>query len=141
MEKPSKNMIEWALDLAVSNIRQYCKSPLLRFSKYKSLTNRSNNYIFCYVGKEPAGFITFRFSKDTAYVFELHVEENYRSQGIGTLLLNECKVQYNEIVGRVVLYVYRENTRGLEFYRRNGFEINKEYKCNKFYEMVLNKRD
>ncbi|CAD25460.3 putative zinc finger protein [Encephalitozoon cuniculi GB-M1] len=139
MERLGKDLMEWAMGLVVANLRGYCRSPLLRFSKAKSLRNRKNNYILCLAGEKPVGFIMFRFSRDTTYVFELHVEEKYRSLGIGTLLLDECRKQYDSIVRRIVLYVYRENIRGLGFYMRNGFEVNREYKCDTFYEMVFNK--
>ncbi|AFN83187.1 putative zinc finger protein [Encephalitozoon romaleae SJ-2008] len=139
IERLSKDLLKWAVNLVVSNLGRYCRSPLMKFSKAKSLKNKNNNYIFCFVGEVPVGFITFRFSRDTTYVFELHVEKEHRSLGIGALLLDECKKQYDKVVRRIVLYVYRENSRGLKFYERNGFRINEGYECSRFYEMILEK--
>lgn len=96
-----------------------------------------NRFVFHMIGNKPVGFTTYRYSKDTAYVFELHVEEKYRSLGLGSKLLSECTGMCPDIVAKVVLYVYKENLRGLEFYRKNGFEVNEEYSDGKFHEMVF----
>lgn len=139
IEKPCSDFLEWAINLAVRNVEEYTKSRLLRHSKSKSIRNRMNNFVFCFVEDKPVGFITFRFSRDTAYVFELHVEEEYRSLGIGTSLLNECKGMYSDTVRKIVLYVHKENPRGIRFYEVHGFEVNERYKDKGFREMVFRK--
>lgn len=139
VERPGKGLVEWAVGLAVANTSRWSRSRLLRSSKARSLGNRKNNYIVCFVGDKPVGFATLRFSRDTAYVLELHVEEGHRSQGIGTQLLDRCRREHEDVVRQVVLYVYKENLRGIEFYRRNGFEINEGYGCDVFHELVLSR--
>jgi ribosomal protein S18 acetylase RimI-like enzyme len=136
----SRELIEWAAELAVNNISKYVLVPMLKHSKLRSLRNKENNYVVCYDSSVPVGFITFRFSGVSAFVYELHVEEKYRLLGVGSKLLAHCKSMYSDVVARVVLYVHRTNVGGVQFYRKNGFCVNKRYASPRFYEMVFEKR-
>lgn len=52
----------------------------------------------------------------------LFVGESAQSQGVGTQLLNRAKARRTQLF----LSVYRENTRALAFYQREGFSIQQE---------------
>lgn len=52
----------------------------------------------------------------------IFVDSEYRSQGIGKLLLDHAKSLYNKLT----LSVYKRNTRAAEFYLREGFAADRE---------------
>lgn len=63
--------------------------------------------------------------KDTKniWVDEICVDEKYRSQGIGKLLINEIKKIAKEIgCNKIELNVWEFNERAREFYNENGFQ-------------------
>jgi GNAT superfamily N-acetyltransferase len=86
------------------------------------------------VGGEVVGFVHILLmeSKNIAclkreknvYIQDMAVDEKYRSQGIGTLLMGAVK-QYGRDHGAsfVRTQVFPKNEDGLRFYRRNGFEV------------------
>ena len=66
----------------------------------------------------PAGFIGLT---DT-YIAGLFVNKEVRSQGIGKKLLDHAKSLKPELT----LKVYQQNTRAVEFYKREGFAATEE---------------
>lgn len=56
------------------------------------------------------------------YIAGIFVDGNYRSQGIGKKLLDYLKEVYTELT----LQVYEKNSRAVDFYKREGFEIEAE---------------
>jgi GNAT superfamily N-acetyltransferase len=86
------------------------------------------------VGGEVVGFVHILLmeSKNIAclkreknvYIQDMVVDEKYRSQGTGTLLMGAVK-QYGRDHGAsfVRTQVFPKNEDGLRFYRRNGFEV------------------
>jgi ribosomal protein S18 acetylase RimI-like enzyme len=61
-------------------------------------------------------------SETSLYLQDLVVTSEYRSQGIGTILMNEAK-KYGRENGADFFrtQVFPQNTDGLRFYERNGF--------------------
>ena len=61
-------------------------------------------------------------SETSLYLQDLVVTSEYRSQGIGTILMNEAK-KYGKEKGADFFrtQVFPQNTDGLRFYERNGF--------------------
>ena len=53
------------------------------------------------------------------YIEGIFVSDEMQSQGIGKILLNYAKNKRNKLL----LNVYRKNTRAISFYQREGFEI------------------
>jgi ribosomal protein S18 acetylase RimI-like enzyme len=135
-----RGLVRWAVELAVRNISAFAPAPMLRHSKLKSLTSKRNNFVVCYDSGAPVGFITFRFTRESAFVHELHVEEKYRMMGVGSKLLGHCKSMYSDAITRIVLYVHRTNSGGLQFYRNNGFCVSERYSNPRFYEMIFEKQ-
>ncbi|MBO4701748.1 MAG: GNAT family N-acetyltransferase [Lachnospiraceae bacterium] len=61
-------------------------------------------------------------SETSLYLQDLVVTSEFRSQGIGTILMNEAK-KYGKEKGDDFFrtQVFPQNTDGLRFYERNGF--------------------
>jgi putative acetyltransferase len=73
--------------------------------------------IFIYQDKdEIRGFIGIT---DNGYIAGLFVSSKFQSQGIGRKLLGHCQQLYQ----RLELDVFVENERAVNFYKKNGFEI------------------
>jgi ribosomal protein S18 acetylase RimI-like enzyme len=161
MHRLERRVLEWALELTVNDIMPYSACNLLKTSKRRALSSRKNNTIVCFstqssapaeqhtvfdkqpcvsaeLSSTPVGFIMFRFARTVMYVFELHVAEPHRSQGIGSMLLLQSIQAYADKTSSVVLYVHKQNTRAQAFYSKNGFKINHTYKNKSFHEMVFN---
>ena len=66
---------------------------------------------------EKSGLIVGFIGLSGYYVAGLFVDPDYRSQGIGRLLLNHVKA----IKSRLQLHVYCKNIRAVRFYQREGF--------------------
>ena len=74
------------------------------------------------------------------YIEGIFVSEKRQSQGIGKLLLDYAK----DRKPKLLLNVYKKNTRAISFYRREGFEIQHEDRDKttgeKEYAMIWQKR-
>lgn len=73
------------------------------------------------------------------FIEGLFVDPKYRSKGIGKQLLDYVKLNHHILK----LNVYVKNIRAVDFYKRNGFYINKnfvdELTSEKNYEMIWSK--
>lgn len=96
---------------------------------YKDLTNGKYGKCFiAYVGGNPAGYVALA-PKDFGYrkskyieIENIGVDPKYRSQGIGKLLIEEAvKWAKEKHATKLWVSAYWENTRALDFYRKNGF--------------------
>lgn len=122
---------EWTFNLTVNNMSPYIKRNLLHASKRKSLSNKISNFIIYFINEEPAGFVMYRNEKRGIFLYELQVAEEYRNQGIGTKLLNECKK-----FECVELCVYRVNESAKRLYLRNEFKVvDEDKRC--FYMLYI----
>lgn len=142
VEKPSRDLKKWAIDLVVDNMKVFNKTSLLRHAKSKSIYNPENTFVVSFTDDtsqvKPNGFITLRIFSEVLYIYEIHVEKNSQGQGIGTKLLEFVKDTFN--VSLFILYVYKVNKKAIKFYKTNGFEINKSAKCDiKYFEMISKK--
>jgi putative acetyltransferase len=84
---------------------------------YSNVLDSSSTYVF-EEGNELKGFVSL--SGDT--LAALFVSPCYQGKGIGKQLILKSKA----IRKKLVLNVYKENKRSIEFYRKNGFKIIKE---------------
>lgn len=53
------------------------------------------------------------------YIAGIFVKDNMQNNGIGKLLINECKKKYNKLT----LNVYEKNEKAVKFYIREGFYV------------------
>lgn len=96
---------------------------------YKKLASGEYGKCFiAYIDGKPAGYIALAV-KDFGYrkgkyieVENMGVSPEYRSHGVGHLLIEKA-VEWAKEKGATKLYVsaYWKNTKGLSFYKRNGF--------------------
>ncbi len=132
--KLDKKNIDKIVFLVLDGIRDYNNHHLLAYSKKKSLSNKKNRFIVLYVCSEISGFLMFRKEKECSYIYEIHVEQRYRSKGFGQILLNKL---YELTIGEVlVLFVHKKNVRAQKFYLKNGFKPDRNYVSTKQFMMV-----
>ena len=104
------------------------------FEQVKQLLPDAKLYIYEEFPASPCGFIGM--SGD--YIAGIFVKDSARSQGIGKQLLDYIKADRQ----RLTLKVYEKNKRALQFYQREGFQIQSESldenTGEQEYEMVWN---
>lgn len=60
---------------------------------------------------------------DTAYIWQLHVDQEYRQRGIGTALVDQaCQAGIQEAVSSVTALVAVDNVPSQRLFKTNGFE-------------------
>ena len=107
------------------------------------LMREEQNYIQCFVAEtetnEIVGFAQYFFayftwSGKSLYLGDLYVKELYRSKKVGLKLLKKIfEVAKEENCKRLTWQVLNWNTSAIEFYKKLGAEIDKEWiNCN-FY--------
>src|SRR5579862_5427974 len=106
---------------------------------------RMKNALFALHEDKPVGTITYIFgdkikSKHVARIFAVYVHPDYRRLGIGRKLLETAleQIQNNKEIGKVQLFVNKDQAAAVALYRRAGFsvagELSKEIKVgDKFY--------
>lgn len=100
----------------------------------ETILPQSEVYVFLY-NNSISGFIGL----NDDFIEGLFVDSKYRSKGIGKQLLDYVKLNHHILK----LNVYVKNIRAVDFYKRNGFYINKnfvdELTSEKNYEMIWSK--
>lgn len=100
-----------------------------------------------------AAYVTFRFEWDdedepeypVLFLYEIQVAEEYRGRGLGTILMDHLKKIADHFeLRKILLTVFKINTRALEFYKKVGFGIdaNSPSSCgfhDETYEILSNK--
>lgn len=72
-----------------------------------------------------AGFLLSQYQENRCHILSFGVSEIYRKQGFGTQLINSMKEYICNRAEMISLYVHVENEIAINFYKKNGFEINK----------------
>jgi len=83
--------------------------------EYFSKTVENENVIVAQSGDKVVGFCSY---KDN-WLNHLYVSPEYQGKGVGTALLNDAKTHNSELR----LWVFQKNTKAIDFYKRNGFEL------------------
>ena len=83
---------------------------------------------------EIIGTVQLRYKgKKSACIWLLFVEENYRREGIATLLVNECcKMAKQEHCQTLGLIVDKDNEPAMSLYHKLGFKFSYEYEDNTY---------
>lgn len=139
----SKDNVIKTAEMIVTGLKAFIDIPLLKHSKMKSLSNKSNHFIL--IGKnkdntkhnefsgEIGGFLMYRIENDKCLIFEIHVSKEHQGQGYGTRMLEELfKDQKGKII---ILFVYKKNTAAIKFYQSRGFKIQEKFESESYYEM------
>lgn len=81
-------------------------------------------------GKVVGFIIAIRKDIDEMRILMLAVDEKYRRQGIGSMLMKQIMMKFPEI-RRIYLEVKVNNKEAIKFYKKHGFKIKE--KLNNFY--------
>lgn len=114
VEKTYKNMLAYTKDMSANIIGAYLNDSFVGF-------------IWGYKTKEDSNKVHINY---------FFVDENYRGNGIGTELLDALEKIFNHV--SFELLVLKNNTKAINFYRNNGFEIIDEYDTK--YKMQKNNK-
>lgn len=68
-------------------------------------------------------FLIASLKKNSIHIHKFMVRKDYRSKGIGKLLLDQFLTNLPRNLNSVSLKVYKENKRAIEFYLSNDFRI------------------
>ncbi len=62
--------------------------------------------------------------KDSYFLDAICVEEDFRSKGIGSILIKQTKIKaINEGYDSLCLLLFKDNSKAQRLYKRNGFEV------------------
>ena len=116
IEYKKKTIYEYAPELSVDEINKienYVSKKVPELLEYYSNIVVDNNIVGCLL----------IYSKDDGMLLdEIYIEENYRNKGIGTDIIKNVLDNYKI----VYLYVYKDNIKAFNLYKRLGFNIVEE---------------
>ena len=105
--------------------------------EYEFNVNPLNKIIVCKDDNKVVGFIDFMITFNSATISQIAVKNEYRKQGIATMLLSEMEKCFpsdiEDIVENVTLEVRESNQAAINLYKKNGYEevvIKKHYYSN-----------
>lgn len=110
---------------------------IVSFSEFENQFSEKNPEVamlLAYVEEQIAGmaFYYYRFSTwkgKHIHLEDLMVDENFRSKGIGKILLDEIiSIAKKENLKRIEWELHSTNTNALKFYSKYGAEISEEWK-------------
>jgi len=129
----SEAEVKRTVALILENIKVYVCNPLLKHAKTKSMSNKENNFIIIKEEDRIIAFTMYRIEKELSFIYEIHVDADYRSQRLGTTLMSEIiKDQPGQ---HLILFVHKPNIRAQEFYKRFGFTFDHEYEHSHYFKM------
>jgi ribosomal protein S18 acetylase RimI-like enzyme len=98
-----------------------------RIKDFKEEARTYEGYVYPKNG-EVQGFIIYSFCNGHVYIYDLYVHKKYRSNGIGTKLLNQVKKIAKP--NPITLHVYALNLSAIQWYYSKGFIIIQPYLSN-----------
>ena len=105
------------------------------------LKSRNSEFVCAKIENKVVGFAGIKIVLDTADIMNIAVKEDYRRQGIATLLLNNIFDICNEKnIKTINLEVNEENFSAIRLYQKFGFKENgrrKKYYDNKFDAILM----
>ncbi|KAI4292483.1 hypothetical protein PAPHI01_1757 [Pancytospora philotis] len=129
-----KEDVHRAVSLIVDGVRAFNDSHLLRYSKIKSVSSRHSKFVTMRCDGRLVGFLMYRVEKQLCLIYEIHVDADYRSRGLGKRLIEHlCGIMRNRLL---VLFVHTRNSRAMKFYKANGFVRDKQYVSAMYHRMV-----
>ena len=116
IEYKRKTIYEYAPELSVDEINKienYVNKKVPELLEYYSNIVVDNNIVGCLL----------IYSKDDGMLLdEIYIDEDYRNNGIGTNIIKNILDNYKI----VYLYVYKDNIKAFNLYKRLGFNIVEE---------------
>ena len=137
-------IIREATILDIYNLEKLNKECLpIAYSKLQDLEFILSPYNLCLVAEEKGqliGFLIGQYNTNNFHILSIGVKEKYRSRGIGKymidILVNNPK--YSKHYNNITLHVHDLNDKGIKFYKKNNFVINKYYK--NYYNGILDSK-
>lgn len=88
---------------------------------HQKIESSIDEYSVIFVSGEKAGYYHFYLNSDGEYELDdLYIFPKYQNRGIGTEIIKRCCSSVNT---SVLLYVFINNKKAVELYKRLGFEI------------------
>lgn len=140
LEQSSKDDIEKLIEYKMKTIYEYAKdlsnNEINQINNYieKNVSKQLNNYFNIIVDDKIIGCLLLTKNEDGKILDELYLEENYRNKGIGSDIIKNI-IKKNDTI---YLWVYKENKKAIELYKRLGFNIIKETES-RYYMKYINK--
>jgi ribosomal protein S18 acetylase RimI-like enzyme len=95
---------------------------------YDSLHRRLQKTLFLVADNESVieGFISIAQGEECSELAAIYLLPSAQRKGLGTMLLHEATkgVSKGE---KIIVYVEKENIKGLSFYKKNGFKLVEEF--------------
>ena len=121
-----ESMFEWCLGLAISATKMSLddKRIEMRLDKMQYLIIPQigfASYMFDLLDNDSDSDDSDEVEEEVLYLYELHIQQELRGQGYGSILINKLKSMANNT--RIVLTVSKSNASATEFYRKQGFNV------------------
>lgn len=92
----------------------------------KQIANEGYEYYLIEHGGEDVAYLGLQHKDSILHISKFYVLPTFRSAGIGTHAMELVKKRAKELeVSKMELLVNRRNSRGIKFYERHGFKIEK----------------
>ena len=127
-------LIKYKLSTILEYAKELSKNELAKIKNYvnDNVPKEINDYKIIVVNNKIVGAILVSNYEDGILLDEIYLKENYRNLGIGSNLIKRV-LDNNKIV---YLWVYKDNIKALNLYKRLGFHILEETETR--YKMVYN---
>jgi ribosomal protein S18 acetylase RimI-like enzyme len=95
---------------------------------YDSLNKRLKETLFLVADNKSVieGFINIAQREGYSELAAIYLLPSTQRKGLGTMLLHAAFKEVNK-GDKVIVYVEKENVKGLSFYKKNGFELVEEF--------------
>ena len=120
----------WALGLIEGTMKQAYESAWGwdAAGKHQELVDLNSRYIFAFDGKDPVGFLNFRFELENrevyALIVDIQVEAKYQRQGLGKFM-TQC-VEFIAMklgMDSVLVQLLKGNEAGRKFFRKMNYIV------------------
>jgi ribosomal protein S18 acetylase RimI-like enzyme len=111
----------------------------IEFYEDETKRNIETNYLIKF-NEINIGWLEYIIFKEYVYIKQLHILPEYQGRGFGTNIINEIIKYCKRCKKDIFLDVLQYNDKGLEYYRKLGFEIYRESSLEISLGLFLKKR-
>jgi ribosomal protein S18 acetylase RimI-like enzyme len=134
VHRVSKQTAKILVDLIVSGVGHFIKNPMLRNAKNKSISSDKNNFILLKASDQVIGFLMYRIDKELSFLYEIHIEEQFRKKGYGCKLMEEY---FKDQPGKeLILFVHKKNISAQAFYEKLEFLYDRTFEEKNYFKMT-----